>query len=362
VIGVGVIGYGYWGPNIARHCAGLGGCRLVAVADSNRERLAAAARSHPAARVVTSAEELLDCDDIDAVAVATPTSTHYALARAALLRGKHVLVEKPMAATVAQSRDLISLAEQRARVLMVDHTFLYTGAVRKIRELVQDGELGEIYYYDAVRVNLGIFRDDVNVLWDLAPHDFSIMAYLIDKEPVAVSAVGSAPVARAGWRRDSIAYATLEYADGTLGHIHMNWLSPVKIRRVVIGGSRKTIVYDHRDSECSVLMFDRGADAAAADRLPPLCNRVGGAKSLDIDRTEALELACREFVASIRMRRRPLTDGWAGLKVVRWLEAAQKSLEARHPVALDMPAAGNGPRRRVHPLHEARPHGGASRV
>jgi predicted dehydrogenase len=336
VIRLGVIGYGYWGPNLVRHFAQLGGCQLTAVADSDESRLAQLRRLHPTVRAVAHGEDLVDAADVDALAIATPISTHYALAREALRHGKHVLVEKPMAATAAHCKELIGLAEEQEKVLMVDHTFVYSGAVRKIRELVQAGELGRIYYYDAVRINLGLFQRDLNVLWDLAPHDFSIMAYLIDKDPVAVSAVGAAPIRWGGWRPESIAYVTVEYGDGTLGHLHLNWLSPVKIRRALIGGSQKIVVYDHLDPDNQVKIFDKGVDAVTdEDRRRILVQyRTGDMHAPKVDQTEALELACRDFVGCIRTGRRPVADGWAGLRVVRLLEAAQESLDAKGKAAL----------------------------
>ena len=218
----GVIGCGYWGPNLIRTFAQNRECQVIAVADSDWEKLKPIRLLYPTVRAATAADELLESDKIDALAIATPISSHYPLAKETSRRGKHVLIEKPMAATVRQSEELIELAAEQKRVLMVDHTFVYSGAVRKIRNLIETGELGEIYYYDAVRINLGLFQRDLNVLWDLAPHDFSIVSYLIDKEPVSISAVGSAPVRWDGWRRESIAYITVEYADGTLAHIHVS--------------------------------------------------------------------------------------------------------------------------------------------
>ena len=335
MLGIGVIGCGYWGPNVIRNFAQIRNCHLVGVADADAERLEPIQRLYPTVRVTTSADELMALDGIDAVVVATPIETHYWLARAALRRGKHVWVEKPLTETVAESEELIDLAEKHQRILMVDHTFIYSGPVRKIRELIEAGELGEIYYYDAVRINLGLFRRDLNVLWDLAPHDFSIMSYLIDKDPVSVSAVGSAPVRWDGWRRESIAYITVEYGDGMLAHMHVNWLSPVKIRRILIGGSRKIVVYDHLDPDNQVKIFDKGVDAITDhDRRRMLVQyRTGDMHAPKIDQTEALEVACKHFIECIQTGRPPLTDGRAGLKVVQLLEAAQQSLEKRSAIA-----------------------------
>jgi len=333
---IGVIGYGYWGPNLARHFAQIHECQLVAVADSDEGRLEQIRRRYPTVRAVARGEELIDANDIDALAIATPISTHYALAREALLGRKHVLIEKPMTATASQSQELIALAEEQDKVLMVDHTFVYSGAVRKIRELIEAGELGQIYYYDAVRINLGLFQRDLNVLWDLAPHDFSIMSYLIDQAPVAVSAVGAAPIRRDGWKPESIAYVTVEYNDGTLGHLHLNWLSPVKIRRALIGASQKIVVYDHLDTDNPVKIFDKGVEAVTDEHRRRILvrYRTGDMYAPKVDQTEALELACKDFVACVCTGRRPVTDGWAGLRVVQLLEAAQRSLEAKGKTAL----------------------------
>ncbi len=340
MVGVGVIGCGYWGPNLIRNFAQIRKCQLVAVADTDAERLEPIRWLYPAVPVLTSADELLALDAIDAVVIATPIETHYPLARAALRRGKHVLVEKPMTATVLQSKELIGLAEQQHRILMVDHTFIYGGAVRKIRDIIDSGELGDIYYYDAVRINLGLFQRDLNVLWDLAPHDFSIMSYLIDKEPISVSAVGSAPVSWDGWRRESIAYITVEYGDGMLAHMHVNWLSPLKIRRTLIGGSRKIVVYDHLDPDNQVKIFDKGVEGITDHERRRLLvqYRTGDMYAPKIDQTEALEVACKHFVDCIQTGTSPLTDGRAGLKVVQLLEAAQQSLERRSAIAHSAPS------------------------
>ncbi|HEV8339212.1 MAG TPA: Gfo/Idh/MocA family oxidoreductase [bacterium] len=329
MVQVAVIGCGYWGPNLVRNLMKVPDCRVVAVADLDPARLAALGRLYPALRMTTVADDVLSAPDIDAVAIATPLSTHHPLARVALERGKHVLLEKPMTATVAEGEELIRLSAASGRVLMVDHTFVYTGAVRKIRELIRNGELGEIYYYDAVRINLGLFQHDINVLWDLAPHDFSIMSYLLDKAPVRVSAVGAAPVRWDGWKLESIVYVTMELDGGTLAHVHVNWLSPVKIRRTLIGGSKKIVVYDHLDPDNQVKIFDRGVEILAdRDRYRMLVQyRTGDMLVPKIDQTEALESVCHHFVECILTGARPLSDGQAGLQVVRLLEAAQRSLE-----------------------------------
>ncbi|HLA23939.1 MAG TPA: Gfo/Idh/MocA family oxidoreductase [bacterium] len=336
MIRIGVIGVGYWGPNLIRNLYKVEECSPVAVADVDPQRLAVMERLYPGLRTVAQAEEVLHAPDVDAVVIATPISTHFALAREALRSGKHVLVEKPMTATVAEGTALVDLAETAGKILMVDHTFIYAGAVQKIRGLIQAGELGHIYYYDAVRVNLGLFQRDVNVLWDLASHDFSIMAYLLDKPPVSVQGVGAAPIHWDGWRQESIAYITMEFADGTLAHFHVNWLTPVKIRRILIGGSRRTVIYDHLDPDNQVKIFDKGVEVLPEqERFHTLVQyRTGDMLAPKIEQTEALELVCRHFVECVRHGRQPLTAGREGLQVVRLLEAAQRSMDEHTVVRL----------------------------
>jgi len=328
---VGVMGCGYWGPKLIRNFMKARGCQVAAVADVDRAKLEAVQSLYPTLVTTTSAQDLLGSRDIDAVIIATPIVTHYELAKEALSRGKHVLIEKPMTATVAQAHELIRLAEQHHRVLMVDHTFVYTGAVRKIRETIEAGELGDLYYYDSVRVNLGLFQHDANVLWDLLPHDFSIMIYLLNKKWSRVSAVGAAPVQSDGWRRESIAYVAVEFTDGTLAHFHVNWLSPTKVRRTMIGGSRKMIIYDHLDPDNQVKIFDHGVKIRTdRERYQALVEyRIGDMIAPKIDQTEALETVCEHFIECARTGRRPLTDGFVGLRVVELLEASQQALEHR---------------------------------
>jgi predicted dehydrogenase len=329
---IAVVGYGYWGPNLARNFSKLEDCRLAAVVDMSVSRLDKVRRLYPAVRTTSSYEEILNDRDIHAVVIATPVCSHYPLARQAIQAGKHVLVEKPMTTTVAEAEELILLARRQGVVLMVDHTFVYTGAVRKIRQVIDSGEMGQIYYYDSVRVNLGLFQPDVSVLWDLAPHDFSIMTYLIDKEPVRVSAVGASPVSWDGWNQESVVYVTVEFNDSTLAHFHVNWLSPVKVRRTLIGGSKKMVIYDHLDPDNQIKIFDKGVDVhngngTTNSRYQALVQyRTGDLLVPKIDQTEALEVLSRHFVESIREGRQPLTDGEAGLRVVRLLELAEGSI------------------------------------
>lgn len=333
---VGMIGYGYWGPNLLRNLVKTRDCRVRAVADLNPVKLETVKRHYPFLESTTSPSQLLEDAEIDAVVIATPISTHYELAKEALLRGKHVLIEKPMTVTVPQANELIRLAELNQKVLMVDHTFIYTGAVRKIKRIIDSGELGEFYFYDSVRINLGLLQPDVNVLWDLAPHDFSIMAYLIDKEPISVSAVGTAPVRWNNWKNESVVYIAVEFADGALAHFHVNWLSPVKVRRTLISGSRKMVVYDHLDSDFQVKLFDKGVEISDdVGRYRALVQyRAGDMLVPKIDQTEALESLCEDFVRCTQTGKRPLTDGYSGRRVVQLLEAAQQSLEHGHRVIL----------------------------
>lgn len=326
---VGVIGCGYWGPNLIRNFASADGCELAAIADPNADRLMQISRLHPSARAYPDAGGLIRDTNIDAVAIATPVRTHFELAAEALDRGKHVLVEKPMAASSAQARQLIAMARAAQRTLMVDHTFIYTGAVRKIRELIDSGALGEIFYFDSVRANLGLFQSDANVLWDLAPHDLSILIYLFDQEPESVSAVGAAPVGDSEWRPESVMYIAIRLRKGPLAHFHVNWLSPVKIRRALVGGSRKMIIYDHLDPDFQVKIFDKGVDVATGGELlsARVEYRAGDMTAPKVDQTEGLAVMASHFIESVRTGSKPLSDGRAGLKVVELLEAAQRSMD-----------------------------------
>jgi predicted dehydrogenase len=330
VLRIAVIGYGYWGPNLVRNFLKVDDCEVVAISDANRKRLEHARRLHPHLETASSGIDLVKRPDIDAIVIVTPVSTHYELAVAAVRAGKHVLVTKPLTRTAAQAEELIALAERQKRVLLVDHTFIYSGAVRKIRELVDNGELGEIYYYDSIRVNLGLFQPDVNVLWDLAPHDFSIMSYMVAKEPISVSAIGAQSVNYTTNALESVAYASIRFDDRTIAHVHVNWLSPVKIRRTLIGGSRKMVVYDHLDPDNQIKVYDKGVEICTREeQYQALVQyRLGDMYAPKIDQTEALEMECRHFVECCLERAEPITDGRSGLQVVRLLEAAQQSMHA----------------------------------
>jgi predicted dehydrogenase len=324
-----LIGYGYWGPNLARNIAETTGMSLAGVADARTERLSLVEQRYPSTRTTPDPAVLLARDDVDAIVVATPLSTHVEFARAALERGKHVLVEKPLAPTAREAEGLGELAQRHNLRLMVDHTFVYTGGVRKIRALIDRDELGELLYLDSVRVNLGLFQYDTNVIWDLAPHDLSIMDFLIDQRPVAVSADGG----RVGtFEHENIAYITVHFEDGFLAHFHVNWLAPVKIRRMLLGGRRKMLTFDDLEPSEKVRVYDHGVDFAAADdearRRLLVSYRMGDMYAPQLDRQEALAGVTREFAAAIREQRDPLTGVDAGVRVVRLLEAADRSMRS----------------------------------
>jgi predicted dehydrogenase len=326
MIRIGIIGYGYWGPNLVRNFADVQTARVAMVSDLRQERLAEVQRRYPGVRVTTDPLALIADTDVDAVAIATPVEHHFPLALAALRAGKHVLVEKPIASTSEQASVLIEEAQRRRLVLMVDHTFVYTGAVQKMRELTAAGELGDIYYYDSVRINLGLFQHDVNVLWDLAVHDLSIMDYVLQRNPTAVSATGFAHVPG---RPENIAYMTMFFDDALIGHVHVNWLAPVKVRQTLLGGSRRMIVFDDLEASEKIKVYDRGisVDPSPQNVYQMLVGyRTGDMWAPKLAVTEALNLEARHFLECITNGSTPLTDGEAGLRVVRLLEAASESM------------------------------------
>ena len=329
MITIGVIGYGYWGPNLVRNFAETAGARVGFVCDLSEPRLAVAARRHPGIRTSQDPRELIDDPGVDAVVIATPVHMHFELAMAALRAGKHVLVEKPLTSTSEHALRLLDEAARRRLVLMVDHTFVYTGAVAKMRELVVAGELGEIYYYDSVRINLGLFQHDVNVLWDLAVHDLSIMDFVLDRQPVAVSATGLAHVAG---EPENIAYLTMFFADRLIGHVHVNWLAPVKVRRTLLGGSRRMVLFDDLEASEKVKVYDRGISLnPSVENLHQMMigYRTGDMWAPQLPVREALSVEATHFVDCVARLQQPITDGHAGVRVVRLLEAATQSLAAQ---------------------------------
>lgn len=332
-----MIGYGYWGPNLVRNCFEAPGAEVACVSDLSADRLARVSSRYPAIRTTQDCRELIEDSSIDAVAIATPVSTHYDLALRALQAGKHVLVEKPLASNTDQVQRLIDLAQKKNRVLMVDHTFVYTGAVRKIRDLVDSGNLGEIYYYDSVRVNLGLFQHDVNVLWDLAVHDLSIMDYVLPFRPCAVSATGLSHVPGG---TENIAYLTLFFEGSLIAHIHANWLAPVKLRRTLIGASRKMIVYDDLEQSEKIKVYDKGITLNNHQNPEKLYQLMVGYRTGDmlapqIDGTEALRYEIDHFLRCIEQQEEPRTGGAAGLRVVEILQAASQSM-AQHGRPVDL--------------------------
>ena len=325
-IGIGVVGYGYWGPNLVRNFADIDRCRVAAVCDLDEARLAHASRRYPGISATTDARALIANPAVDAVVIAAPVSAHFDLARAALEAGKHVLVEKPLTSTAEQAERLIEIAAARSRVLMVDHTFVYTGAVRKIRELVAKGELGDIYYYDSVRINLGLFQHDVDVMWDLAVHDLSIMDSVLTRRPTSVSATGLAHVPGSP---ANIAYLTMFFDAPMIAHVHVNWLAPVKVRQTLIGGNRRMIVYDDLDASEKVKVYDRGISVnPSPDSLYQMKvgYRTGDMWAPQLAVTEALHTEAEHFLDCIERGLQPETSGEAGLRIVRLLEAATTSM------------------------------------
>lgn len=327
-VGVAVLGCGYWGPNLVRNFFDTPGCRMLAVCDQSEARREAMRARHPSVRAVADFGDVLRDASIDAVAIATPVQTHAALAKQALLAGKHVLVEKPLTTSVADAEELVELAQRLHRVLMVDHTFVYTGAVRRMKELIDSGEIGELYYYDSVRVNLGLVQHDVNVVWDLAAHDLAIMDYLLPARPTQVSAIG---VTHLPGGMADVAYLTLRFEGDLIAHFHVNWLSPVKVRQVLVGGDRRMILYDDLEPTEKIKVYDRGvrwnghADEARREAL--VAYRLGDMHAPMLDQTEALRTECGHFIDSIRSGGTPVTDGQAGLRTVRILAAAERSLQ-----------------------------------
>ncbi|HUY14092.1 MAG TPA: Gfo/Idh/MocA family oxidoreductase [Terriglobia bacterium] len=327
MIRVGVIGYGYWGPNVARNVSSLEDAELVAISDKNPAALAKAHRLYPGARISANSQDLVTARDIDAIAVITPVGTHYELARAALLNGKHVFVEKPFTCNAEQAETLIDLAAQRNLTIMVDHTFLFTGAVRKIRQLIDEDALGRLYYYDSTRVNLGLFQHDVNVIWDLAPHDLSIMDYLIDDDPEAVVATGETHLNGV----EDIAFITVYFPHNVIAHINVNWLSPVKVRTTLIGGEKKMLVWNDLEADEKVRVYDKGVQVKNHEGVYDLLvsYRSGDMWAPRIEQNEALKVELAFFVDCIVNSRKPFNDGAAGLRIVKMLQAAHTSMKQK---------------------------------
>ncbi len=333
MIRIGLVGYGYWGPNLARNFAELTDAQLVAVADLRPERRELAARRHPGIRTTANFLEVIHDPQIEAVAIATPVSTHYELASAALSRGKHIWLEKPFTETADQARRLRDEAARLSLVLTIDHTFLFTPAVRKIRELVHDDRLGDVLYYDSVRVNLGLVQEDVNVVFDLAVHDLSIMDYVLPRRVEAVSATG---IAHLDGRPETQTYITCFFDSNLIGHVHVNWLAPVKIRRTLIGGSRRMIVYDDVEPSEKVKIYDAGVDITKAEPSDPdsdtkilVAYRTGDVWTPNLERTEALKTEAEHFCRCIMAGETPLSGADQGIRIMELIEATNTSLASR---------------------------------
>jgi predicted dehydrogenase len=315
----GVIGWGYWGPKIARNLESLSHATVSMVADSDVHRLASLS-SQSRTQITTQAEDIFR-SDVDGVVIATPVRMHYHLAKEALLQGKHVLVEKPLTANVAEAEELAELAQKQQRILMVGHTFEYSPAVNELRKLVQNGDLGKIYCVEAERLNLGLFRNDINVIWDLAPHDISILLYVLGKKPERIKVQAHAHLQP---RIHDIAHLDFGYADGMTAHIHISWLHPCKIRRVTVMGDEKMAVYDDTNPAEMIKVYNKGADVHAD---PVVSYRHGAITIPHIDWIEPLRLECEDFAHSIRTGEQPRADAAIGVEVVRLLAAAQEALE-----------------------------------
>jgi predicted dehydrogenase len=324
---IGVIGYGYWGPNVVRNLHGLDNCQLVAICDSNPANLQGARQARPDVELTGDCSELLTSTQIDAIAVVTPVWTHFDLAKSALQNGKHVFVEKPFTSTTQQAEELIELATRNRLKIMVDHTFLFTGAVRKIRQLVDNDTLGNLYYYDSTRVNLGLFQHDINVVWDLAPHDLSIMDYIIPKKPEAIVATGERHLNG----HVDVAFITIYFPGNVIAHINVNWLSPVKVRTTLIGGEKRMLVWNDLEADEKLKVYDKGVQMRTGHEIYDLLvsYRSGDMWAPKVEQTEALKAELAYFIDCILNDRTPINDGPAGLRVVKMLEAADRSLEER---------------------------------
>jgi len=327
LVRVGAIGYGYWGPNVVRNLQSLENCQLVTICDKNSDSLLRAKRVYPGVELTTDFSKLLTSPQIDAVAVVTPVWTHFDLAKAALQNGKHVFVEKPFTSTPQQAEELIELADRKRLKIMVDHTFLFTGAVKKIRQLIDESTLGALYYYDSTRVNLGLFQHDVNVVWDLAPHDLSVMDYLIQEKPEAVVATGGKHLNGLA----DLAFITVYFPGNVIAHINVNWLSPVKVRTTLIGGEKKMLVWNDLEADEKIKVYDKGVQMTNGRGVYDLLvsYRSGDIWAPKIEQTEALKAELAYFIDCILNDRTPFNDGVAGLRVVKMLDAADQSLKGR---------------------------------
>ena len=327
MIRIGVVGYGYWGANIVRNFNSIEDGKVVAVCDVNKGVLERAQKLFPGTEVTRESRDIVTSPNVDAVAVVTPVSSHFELAKLALLNGKHIFVEKPFTANVQQAEELIELAEKKNLIIMVDHTFLFTGAVRKIKQIIDSDVLGKLYYFDSVRVNLGLFQHDVNVVWDLAPHDLAVMDYLIGENPVALVATGESHINSL----EDVAYLTMYFNDKVIAHLNVNWLSPVKVRTTLIGGGKKMLVWNDLDADEKIRIYDKGVEV---NNIEGIYNLLVSYRSGDmwvpkVEQIEALKVESQYFVDCINNGTKPINDGYKGLAVVKILEAADRSLRKK---------------------------------
>jgi predicted dehydrogenase len=327
VVRVGVVGYGHWGPNIVRNLHAIETCQVAAVCDKSPAALRRVSRVYPSVHLTTDFSDVVRAPDIDAVAIVTPAWTHFELAKAALLNGKHVFIEKPVTSTSQQAEELIELAARKNLMIMVDHTFLFCGAVRKIRELIDARTLGQLYYFDSTRVNLGLFQHDINVIWDLAPHDFSIMDHVIQEKPEAVVATGARHVNGVA----DVAFITVYFPNDVVAHLNLSWLSPVKVRTTLIGGTEKMLVWNDLEPDEKIRVYDKGVHLTNGhtDVDALVSYRSGDVWAPKVHQAEALKLELEYFADCILNSRRPSNDGEAGLRVVKLLEAADHSLKKK---------------------------------
>ena len=323
----GVIGYGYWGPNIVRNLVSLEGSQVIAIAEISEGARARAQKAYPRIKVTADAAEVITSPDVDAIAVVSPVWTHYELTKAALLQGKHVFVEKPFTSNTAQAEELINLAEQKNLKIMVDHTFLFTGAVRKIRQLIEEDALGNLYYYDSTRVNLGLFQHDINVLWDLAPHDLSIMDNLLKGKPEGIVATGQGHLNG----HEDVAFMTVYFPEKVIAHINVNWLSPVKVRTTLIGGEKRMLVWNDLEADEKVKVYDKGVKITSREGVYDLLvsYRSGDMWAPQLEQVEALRQELSYFVDCVSAGKEPFNNGCAGFRVVQMLEAASESLKKK---------------------------------
>jgi predicted dehydrogenase len=326
VIKVGIIGFGYWGPNLVRNFSGTAGCVVDMVIDTRPERLEIVKRSYPLVTTTTHIDDVFSNSEIAAIVIATPVFTHFSLAKRALENGKHVLLEKPMTASVSEAEELIALAKQKGLLLMVDHTFLYTGAVQKMKAMIDNGTMGNLKYFDSTRINLGLFQPDVNVLWDLAPHDISVLNYLFPEKPYSVNATG---VSHTGNGIENIAFLTVNYQSGFVAHFNCSWSSPVKIRKMLLGGDKHMMVFDDIEPTEKVKVYDTGYNVKSDDDKKRLLidYRTGDVFIPKLEGKEALAGMANDFITAIKNGTTPVSDANSGLAVVRLLEAAQKSIK-----------------------------------